>query len=90
VIRPDIAVVGGGLAGRLLAWRASRAGLDVALYDAASRLGEGAAAWAGAGNSGRITGICDCFDAMRLLLSGWEFVLSALMNPGSDRMDTGI
>jgi glycine oxidase len=46
---PDIAVVGGGLAGRLLAWRSSRAGLDVALYDAAGRLGEGAAAWAAAG-----------------------------------------
>lgn len=47
--RPDIAVVGGGLIGRMLAWRASRAGLDVALYDAAGRLGEGAAAWAAAG-----------------------------------------
>jgi glycine oxidase len=49
VSRPDIAVVGGGLAGRLLAWRASRAGLDVALYDAAGRLGDGAAAWVAAG-----------------------------------------
>jgi hypothetical protein len=40
-------------------------------------------------NSGRITGTCDCFDAMRLLLSGWEFVISRLDEPGSDRMDTG-
>ena len=46
---PDIAVVGGGLLGRLLAWRASRAGLKVTLYDAAGRLGEGSAAWAAAG-----------------------------------------
>ena len=47
--RPDIAVVGGGLLGRLLAWRAARTGLKVVLYDAASSLGEGSAAWAAAG-----------------------------------------
>ena len=35
--RPDIAVVGGGLLGRCLAWRASRAGARVVLYDAASQ-----------------------------------------------------
>ena len=35
--------------GRLLAWRAACAGLKVTLYDAASRLGEGSAAWAAAG-----------------------------------------
>jgi hypothetical protein len=39
-------------------------------------------------NSGRITGTCDCIDAMRLLLSGWEFVLSRFDEHGSDRMDT--
>jgi glycine oxidase len=49
VRRPDIAVVGGGLLGRLLAWRASRAGMKVALYEAASSLGEGSAAWVAAG-----------------------------------------
>jgi glycine oxidase len=49
VTQPDLAVVGGGLVGRLLAWRAARAGLKVTLYDAASRLGEGSAAWAAAG-----------------------------------------
>src|SRR5258708_13905451 len=47
--QPDIAVVGGGLLGRLLAWRASTAGLRVALYDAASSQGEGSAAWVAAG-----------------------------------------
>ena len=47
--QPDIAVVGGGLLGRLLAWRASTAGLRVALYEAASRAGEGSAAWVAAG-----------------------------------------
>jgi glycine oxidase len=49
VTRPDIAIVGGGLLGRCLAWRASKAGARVALYDAGSSLGEGSAAWAAAG-----------------------------------------
>ena len=47
--RPDFAVVGGGLLGRCLAWRASKAGACVALYDAGSSQGEGSAAWAAAG-----------------------------------------
>ena len=47
--RPDIAVVGGGLLGRCLAWRASRAGARVVLYDAASSEGEGSPAWVAAG-----------------------------------------
>ncbi len=47
--RPDIAVVGGGLLGRCLAWRASKAGARVALYDAASSQGEGSAAWVAGG-----------------------------------------
>lgn len=47
--RPDIAVVGGGLLGRCLAWRASCAGARVVLYDAASSKGEDSAAWVAAG-----------------------------------------
>ena len=47
--RPDLAIVGGGLLGRSLAWRAARAGARVALYDAAGRKGEDSAAWAAAG-----------------------------------------
>jgi glycine/D-amino acid oxidase-like deaminating enzyme len=47
--RPEIAIVGGGLSGRLLAWRAAHSGHQVALYEASGRLGEGAAAWAAAG-----------------------------------------
>src|SRR5690349_7098223 len=46
---PDIAVVGGGLLGRCLAWRASRAGARVALYDAGTREGKNSAAWVAAG-----------------------------------------
>jgi glycine oxidase len=49
VIGPDIAVVGGGLLGRCLAWRASKAGARVVLYDAASSEGESSAAWVAAG-----------------------------------------
>jgi glycine oxidase len=49
VTRPDIAVVGGGLLGRCLAWRASAAGARVALYEAAGSDGEGSAAWVAAG-----------------------------------------
>jgi glycine oxidase len=49
VTLPDIAVVGGGLLGRTLAWRAARAGARVALYDAASYQGENSAAWVAAG-----------------------------------------
>src|ERR1700679_2879089 len=47
--QPDIAVVGGGLLGRCLAWRASTAGARVALYEAAGSDGEGSAAWVAAG-----------------------------------------
>lgn len=46
---PDIAVVGGGLVGRCLAWRASRAGARVALFDSAGSRGEHSAAWVAAG-----------------------------------------
>jgi glycine oxidase len=49
VTRPDFAIVGGGLLGRCLAWRASRAGARVVLYDAASYQGENSAAWVAAG-----------------------------------------
>ena len=47
--RPDIAIVGGGLVGRCLAWRASRSGARVVLYDSAGNRGTNSAAWAAAG-----------------------------------------
>ena len=82
---PDIAVVGGGLAGRLLAWRASRAGFEVALYDAAGRLGEGAAAWAAAG---MVTPAAEAVDADaeivamgRRSLTLWPWWLAELPHP---------
>lgn len=57
---PDLAIVGGGLLGRLLAWRAARAGLKVSLYEAGGRLGEDSAAWAAAG---MITPAAEAVDA---------------------------
>src|ERR1700722_18193529 len=57
--RPDIAIVGGGLLGRCLAWRASRAGARVALYDAASSRGEDSAAWVAAGIIAPLTEVID-------------------------------
>lgn len=47
--RPDLAIVGGGLLGRLLAWRAALDGLQVTLFDANDRLGNRATAWVAAG-----------------------------------------
>jgi glycine oxidase len=49
VRRPDVAIVGGGLVGRCLAWRASRSGARVVLYDSAGSRGTNSAAWAAAG-----------------------------------------
>ena len=83
--QPDIAIVGGGLLGRLLAWRASTAGLRVALYDAASSQGEGSAAWVAAG---MITPSAEAVDADpeivamgRRSLSLWPQWLAELPEP---------
>ncbi len=47
--RPDVAIVGGGLVGRCLAWRASLSGARVVLYDSANSRGINSAAWVAAG-----------------------------------------
>ena len=67
---PDIAVVGGGLLGRCLAWRASRADAHVALYDAGTREGKNSAAWAAAG---MITPAAEALDSDAKIASmGWH------------------
>jgi glycine oxidase len=91
VTQPDVAVVGGGLLGRFLAWRASNAGLRVALYEAASRAGEGSAAWVAAG---MITPSAEAVDADpeivamgRRSLSLWPEWLAELPEPVLYRND---
>ncbi len=59
-IAVDIAVIGGGLLGRCVAWRASRAGARVALYDAAGIDGDSAAAWAAAGMIAPLAEAAEC------------------------------
>lgn len=44
----DVAVVGGGLVGRMLAWQLASEGVRVALYEAGTHQGEGAAAYVAA------------------------------------------
>lgn len=46
--RLDVAIVGAGLAGRLLAWRLARDGLRVALFERGDPQGRAAAAWVAA------------------------------------------
>jgi len=91
VTQPDIAIVGGGLLGRLLAWRASTVGLRVALYDAATQAGEDSAAWAAAG---MITPSAEAVDADpeivamgRRSLSLWPQWLAELPEPVFYRND---
>ncbi|WP_087686282.1 FAD-dependent oxidoreductase [Pandoraea sp. PE-S2R-1] len=46
--RPDVAVLGGGLSGRLVAWQLIRAGARVALYERGDADGSSAAGWVAA------------------------------------------
>lgn len=46
--QPDFAVLGGGLAGSLVAWRLAGAGHRVELYERGAADGSGAAAWVAA------------------------------------------
>jgi glycine oxidase len=82
---PDIAVVGGGLLGRCLAWRAAKAGARVVLYDAASSSGEGSAAWVAAGMIAPVSEAIDCDPQIasmgRRSLSLWPEWLSELPVP---------
>jgi len=43
--RPDVAIVGGGLSGRLLAWRLALSGVRVAIHERGDAHGRDAAAW---------------------------------------------
>ena len=83
--RPDLAIVGGGLLGRCLAWRASRAGARVVLYDAGSHQGENSAAWVAAGMIAPITESIDAAEEIVSMgthsLSVWHRWLADLPVP---------
>ena len=81
-MKRDVAIVGGGLLGRLLAWRAALSGLSVELFDANDRLGTKATAWVA---GGMVTPQAEAADAEpelvamgRRSLSLWPEWLSAL------------
>ena len=83
--RPDLAIVGGGILGRLLAWRAVLGGLQVALYEAGDRSGAQATAWTAAG---MVTPQAEAVDADaelvamgRRSLALWPVWLAALPIP---------
>jgi glycine oxidase len=84
-MRPDLAIVGGGLLGRCLAWRASKAGARVVLYDAASSKGEGSAAWVAGGMIAPTTEAIDAAPQIESMgrhsLSVWPQWLAELPAP---------
>jgi glycine/D-amino acid oxidase-like deaminating enzyme len=85
VTRSDICVVGGGLLGRCLAWRASKAGARVVLYDAAASGWEGSAAWVAAGMIAPTTEAIDAAPQIESMgrhsLSVWPQWLAELPAP---------
>ena len=89
--RPDVAVIGGGLLGRCVAWRASKAGARVALYEAAGSQGAGSAAWVAAGMiapTSEAIDACPQIESMgRRSLSLWPQWLADLPVPVFYRTD---
>ena len=89
--RPDVAVIGGGLLGRCVAWRASKAGARVALYEAAGSQGAGSAAWVAAGMiapTSETIDACPQIESMgRRSLSLWPQWLADLPVPVFYRTD---
>jgi glycine oxidase len=85
VTLPDIAVVGSGLLGRCLAWRASKAGARVVLYDAAGSQGKGSAAWVAGGMIAPTTEAIDAAPQIESMgrhsLSVWPQWLAELPAP---------
>jgi glycine oxidase len=84
-MKHDVAIVGGGLLGRLLAWRAALSGLDVELFDANERMGSKSTAWVA---GGMVTPQAEAADADpelvamgRRSLSLWPEWLRALATP---------
>ncbi|CAG4919728.1 FAD-dependent oxidoreductase [Paraburkholderia saeva] len=82
---PDFAVIGGGLCGRLVAWRLAGAGHRVALYERGDAAGTGAAAWVAAA---MLAPLAEAASAELLItrlgeasLAAWPRLLSELPEP---------
>lgn len=80
-----VGIVGAGLVGRLLSWRLSLAGNHVTLFDKASQLGEGSAAYAAGGMLSLLaeqeTAESIIYDLAKESLSLWEQWLLQLEHP---------
>jgi glycine oxidase len=82
---PDFAVVGGGLIGRLIAWRLAGTGARVSLYEQGDAEGRSAAAWVAAA---MLAPLAEAASADLLItelgaasLEAWPVLLSALPAP---------
>ncbi|WP_233832355.1 FAD-dependent oxidoreductase [Paraburkholderia sp. ZP32-5] len=85
VSRPDFAVLGGGLCGRLVAWRLASEGHRVALYERGDAAGSQAAAWVAAA---MLAPLAEAASAELLItrlgassLESWPRVLAELPEP---------
>ncbi|WP_153101604.1 FAD-dependent oxidoreductase [Paraburkholderia hayleyella] len=83
--RPDVAVLGGGLCGRLVAWQLAGAGYRVALYERGDAAGSHSAAWVAAA---MLAPLAEAASAELLItqlgaasLETWPKVLAALPEP---------
>ncbi|WP_153074456.1 FAD-dependent oxidoreductase [Paraburkholderia bonniea] len=82
---PDIAVLGGGLCGRLVAWQLAGLGYRVALYERGDAAGSAAAAWTAAA---MLAPLAEAASAELLItqlgaasLEAWPRILAALPEP---------
>ncbi|MFC0575305.1 FAD-dependent oxidoreductase [Paraburkholderia solisilvae] len=83
--RPDFAVIGGGLCGRLVAWRLAGAGHRVALYERGDAAGSQSAAWVAAA---MLAPLAEAASAELLItrlgaasLDSWPRILAELPQP---------
>ncbi len=85
VRQPDFAVIGGGLCGRLVAWRLAGAGHEVALYERGDAAGTQSAAWVAAA---MLAPLAEAASAELLItqlgvasLASWPRILADLLSP---------
>ncbi|GAB3630097.1 cytochrome C biogenesis protein CcdA [Pandoraea terrae] len=83
--RPDVAILGGGLSGRLVAWQLVRAGLRVALYERGGADGSAAAGWVAAAMLAPLAEAAVAEPSIVAMgaagLEQWPFLLEGLPDP---------